>query len=266
MKGTLRSVALGAALCLATLSLFPAPVAAQFFAFGQNKIQYRKLDWRVLRGEHVDLYYYPAEAELAPAALAYAEASYDTLAVQFGHDVAARIPLIVYASHTDFEQTNILPFTPPEGLLGVTDFLKRRVSLPFRGNFAEFRHTLRHEMVHVFQLDLATESYNQAPRASRFNLPLWWTRGAGRALVGWAGRAGRDDHARPDAERPAAALKQLTYVTSGIVYPIGGQIHRWLADTYGDWRVAMMYKELNRHDSFESAILAIYGRKLDASE
>ena len=46
-------------------------------------------------------------------------------------------------------------------------------------------------------------------------------------------------------------LKQLTYVTSGIVYPLGGQIHRWLADTYGDWRVAMMYKELNRHDSFE---------------
>ena len=30
----------------------------------------------------------PAEADLAPAALAYAEASYDTLAVQFGHEVA----------------------------------------------------------------------------------------------------------------------------------------------------------------------------------
>ena len=33
-------------------------------------------------------------------------------------------------------------------------------------------------------------------------------------------------------------FKQLTYVTGGIVYPIGGQIHRWLADTYGDWRAA----------------------------
>ena len=124
--------------------LAPTDLAAQFFTFGQNKIQYRKLEWRILRGAHVDLYYYPAEAELAPAALAYAEASYDTLAVQFGHDVAERVPLIVYASHTDFEQTNVLPFTPPEGLLGATDFLKRRVSLPFRGNFSEFRHTIRH--------------------------------------------------------------------------------------------------------------------------
>jgi hypothetical protein len=92
----------------------PPELSGQFFSFGQNKIQYRKLDWRILRGPHVDLYYYPVEAELAPAALAYAEASYDTLAVQFSHDVAKRIPLVVYASHTDFQQTNILPFTPPE--------------------------------------------------------------------------------------------------------------------------------------------------------
>ncbi|MGH7515677.1 MAG: hypothetical protein ACREOQ_22495, partial [Gemmatimonadales bacterium] len=58
-------------------------------------------------------------------------------------------------------------------------------------------------------------------------------------------------------------LRQLAYTTSAIVYPIGGQIHRWLADTYGDWRVAQMYKELNRHESFEAAILAVYGRTLD---
>ena len=188
-------------------ALLAVPARAQFFSFGQNKIQYRKLDWRMMKGPHVDLYYYSAEADLAPAALAYAEASYDTLSVQFGHTVPSRIPLIVYASHTDFEQTNILPFTPPEGLLGATDFLKRRVALPFRGNFAEFRHTMRHEMVHVFQLDMLVESYNLAPRARRYNFPLWWTEGTGGALVGGAGRARRDGHARPHAERPAAAVQ-----------------------------------------------------------
>jgi hypothetical protein len=245
------------------LAFGAAPAGAQFFAFGQNKIQYRKLDWRILKGEHVDLYYYPAEAELAPATLAYAEASYDTLAVQFGHDVARRIPLILYASHTDFEQTNVLPFTPPEGLLGATDFLKRRVSLPFRGNFAEFRHTLRHELVHVFQLDLMSESYNQAPRASRFNFPLWWTEGLAELWSG--GQDARDEMVLRDLTLSGRLpeLKQLTYVTSGIVYPIGGQIHRWLADTYGDWRVAVMYKELNRHESFEAALQAVYGRTME---
>jgi hypothetical protein len=239
------------------------PAHAQFFAFGQNKIQYRKLDWRVLRGAHVDLYYYPAEAELAPAALAYAELSYDTLAIQFGHEIGARIPLIVYASHTDFEQTNILPFTPPEGLLGATDFLKRRVALPFRGNFAEFRHTIRHEMVHVFQLDLQSDSYFEAPRVSRFGFPLWWTEGLAELWSG--GQDARDEMVMRDLTLTGRlpSFKQLTYVTSAIVYPIGGQIHRWLADTYGDWRIALLYQELNRHDNFEAAVLAVYGRTLD---
>lgn len=252
-----------AAAAIALGAAAPAGLAAQFFSFGQNKIQYRKLDWRILRGPHVDLYYYPAEADLAPAALAYAEASYDTLAVQFGHDVAERIPLVVYASHTDFEQTNILPFTPPEGLLGATDFLKRRVSLPFRGSFAEFRHTLRHELVHVFQLDLLGEAYLQAPRHSRFNFPLWWTEGL--AELWSSGQDARDEMVLRDLTLSGRLppLRQLTWVTSGIVYPLGGQVHRWLADVYGDWRVATMYKEQNRHDTFEAAVHAVYGRSLD---
>jgi hypothetical protein len=245
------------------LSIFSLPAEAQFFAFGQNKVQYRRLDWRVTRGPHIDLYYYPAEADLVPAALAYAEASYDTLSLQFGHAVGARIPLIVYASHTDFEQTNILPFTPPEGLLGATDFLKRRVSLPFRGNFAEFRHTLRHEMVHVFQLDMQSESYYQAPRARRFGFPLWWSEGLAELWSG--GEDARDYMVLRDLTLSGKLpqFKQLTYFTGGIVYPIGGKIHRWLADTYGDWRAALMYKELNQHDNFEEAIRAVYGRSLD---
>ena len=258
-----RRMALGCGFVLSALSVLSAPLDAQFFAFGQNKIQYRKLDWRIMRGPHVDLYYYPAEAELAPAALAYAEASYDTLAVQFGHDVAARVPLIVYASHTDFEQTNILPFTPPEGLLGATDFLKRRVALPFRGNFAEFRHTLRHEMVHVFQLDLQSESYYQAPRSRRFAFPLWWSEGLAEL---WSGGEDARDYMilrELTLSGRLPQLKQLSYVTGGIVYPLGGRIHRWLANRYGDWRVALMYKELNRHNTFEDAIFAVYGRSLD---
>jgi hypothetical protein len=248
---------------LTALTAFTAPAHAQFFAFGQNKVQYRRLDWKIIRGPHVDLYYYPAEAELAPAALAYAEASYDTLSIQFGHEVAARIPLIVYASHTDFEQTNILPFTPPEGLLGVTDFLKRRVALPFRGNFSEFRHTLRHELVHAFQLDLQAESYYLAPRSARFAFPLWWTEGLAELWSG--GEDARDLMVLRDITLSGRLpqLRQLTYVAGGIVYPLGGRIHRWLADTYGDWRVALIYKELNRYDTFEDAVLAIYGRTLN---
>ena len=174
----------------------------------------------------------------------------------------ARIPLIVYASHVDFEQTNILPFVPPEGLLGATDFLKRRVTMPFRGNLAEFRHTLRHELVHVFQLSLIAESYNASPRGSRPVLPLWWTEGLAELWSG--GEDARDEMILRDLTLSGRlpSIGQLEYVTSFVVYPLGGRIHRWLADTYGDWRVALLYRELSRHESFEAAIQAIYGREL----
>lgn len=245
------------------LSLFLAPpAAAQFIQLNENKVQYRQLDWQVLKGPRVDVYYYPAEARLAPVALAYAEETYDVLSLKFGHTVTERVPIIVYASHSDFEQTNILPFTPPEGLLGATDFLKRRVTLPFRGNMAEFRHTLRHEMVHVFQISLLYDRYVRSPRSAQMPLPLWWTEGL--AELWSAGEDARDQMILRDLVLSGRLprLQDISYVTGGIVYPLGGRIHRWLADTYGDWRIAEFYRELWRYESFEDAIQGTYGRSL----
>ncbi len=246
-----------------TLAIAAAtPAEAQFYYLNQNKIHYRRLDWQVLKGPRVDVYYYPSEATLAPVALAYAEESYDALALKFGHTVTTRIPLIIYASHTDFEQTNVLPFTPPEGLLGVTDFLKRRVTLPFRGNLAEFRHTLRHEMVHVFQLSLLADRFERSPQAAGVPLPLWFTEGLAELWSG--GEDARDEMIIRDLviSGRLPPIEQLAWVTSGIVYPLGGRIHRWMAEHYGDWRVAQLYRELWRYDSFEAAVEAIYGRTL----
>jgi hypothetical protein len=240
----------------------PAAAQAQFFEFGQNKIQYRTFAWRTLQGPHVDLYYYPEEAQLAATALQWAEASYDTLALRFGHEVAARIPLVIYASHVDFEQTNILPFVPPEGLLGATDFMKRRVTMPFRGNLAEFRNTLRHEMVHVFQFSMIGDAYYQAPRAPQFSIPLWWTEGLAEYWSG--GQDARDEMMLRDLTYSGRlpSFGQLKFYTGFLVYPLGGRIHQWLADTYGAWRVALLYRELNHFASFEDAIAGIYGRSL----
>jgi WD40-like Beta Propeller Repeat len=247
---------------LLTLTLPLRTAAAQYFLLSENKVQYRQLHWQVLHGTRVDVYYYPEEAELAPVALAYAEETYDVLSPKFGHAVTSRIPLIIYASHSDFEQTNILPFTPPEGLLGVTDYLKRRVTLPFRGNMAEFRHTLRHEMVHVFQISCLYDRYERSPRASQIAVPLWWTEGL--AEYWSAGEDARDEMILRDLVLGGRLprLQDLTYVAGGIVYPLGGRIHRWLGDTYGDWRVATFYRELWRYESFEQAIEGVYGRSL----
>jgi hypothetical protein len=239
------------------------PGSAQYGYFGQNKIQYRRFDWRVLRGEHVDLYYYPEEEELGRVALAYAEESYDSLERRFIHAVTRRIPLIVYASHTDFEQTNILPFIPPEGLLGVTEFLKRRVALPFRGSYAEFRHTLRHELVHVFQLSLTSQTFSRYPRFRQTGLPLWWTEGLAEFFS--AGEDSRDEMVLRDMTIAGRlpGLPDLTYAYGGLVYPVGGSIHRFLADRYGEWRILELYNDVWKYGSFDAALAGVYGRTID---
>src|SRR6058998_2508342 len=197
--------------CAIALALAFAPsLSAQYGYFGQNKIQYRRFDWHMLRGEHVDLYYYPEEEELGRVALAYAEASFEVLQQRFNHHVSRRIPLIIYASHTDFEQTNVLPFVPPEGLLGVTEFLKQRVALPFTGSYFDFRHTLRHELVHVFKLSLTTQAFARYPRVRHVDPPLWWTEGLAEYFS--AGEDSRDEMILRDltVSGRLPALRELT--------------------------------------------------------
>src|SRR2546429_1844372 len=223
----IRAAALACVIALAIV--LPSSLPAQFGYFGQNKIQYRRFDWRVLRGEHVDLYYYPEEEELGRVALAYAEESYDSLERRFNHAVTRRIPLIVYASHSDFEQTNVLPFIPPEGLVGVTEFLKRRVALPFRGSYGEFRHTIRHELVHVFQLSITTEVFGRYPRIRQVGMPLWWTEGLAEFFS--AGEDTRDEMVLRDMTIAGRlpSLRDLAYAYGGPVFPGGGRLPPFLA-------------------------------------
>lgn len=247
-----------AALALTSGALLPASAAAQH-GFGQNKVQYRAFEWHVLRGGHVDVYYYPAEEQVARLALVYGEESFDYLARRLGHEPRARVPLIVYASHSDFEQTNVLPFVPPEGVLGVTESLKRRVTLPFRGSYAEFRHTLRHELVHVFQLSLLQQQRDLRPRARRVAIPLWWSEGLAEYLS--SPQDSRDEMVVRDLTLGGRlpSLDELGASTSPLVYPLGGELHRFLGERYGDWRAAALYADVSRYASFDEALAAVYG-------
>ncbi len=252
--------------CCLWLTFAAPPARAQIDYFGQNKVHYRNFQWRVLRGAHVDLYYYAEESELARAALEAAERTVRELEWKFGHTPTARIPLIVYASHAHFEQTNLVPFVPPEGLLGVTEFLRRRVTLPFNGNYAQFRHTLQHELVHAFQLSLLAETYRRHPRGRRPRIPLWWSEGLAELWSG--GEDTRDDMLLRELTIAGRlpTLEQLTYTVSGVVYPLGGAIHRWLAERFGEWRVAVFYRDLWKYRTFAEALEDVYGVPLDEIE
>ena len=98
---------LGAALAVTLLSLVPQDAEGQYF--GRNKVQYDKFDFKVLRTDHFDIHYYPEEGEAIEDLARMSERWYERFARAFQHEFEGRKPLIIYADHPDFQQTNISP-------------------------------------------------------------------------------------------------------------------------------------------------------------
>src|SRR5512139_2551035 len=172
MPTSQRSIA--CLLCFVTLCV-SSPAWAQYF--GQNKIQYRNFDFQVLKTEHFDIYFYPREQEGAALAARMAERWYSRLRSLLDHELRGRQPLILYASHVDFEQTNVIGGVLGEGTGGVTEALQRRIVLPLAGPLAETDHVIGHELVHAFQFDMTTRPDAPPGRTGANNLPLWFVEG-----------------------------------------------------------------------------------------
>ena len=139
---------------LVAIAAATAPLNAEAQYFGRNKVQYQTFDFRVMSTQHYDLHYYPAESLATADAARMAERWYTRLSGIMRQNFNKK-PLVFYADHPDFEQTNVIGGFIDQSTGGVTESLRDRVIMPFTGVYAENDHVLGHEMVHVFQYDIA---------------------------------------------------------------------------------------------------------------
>ncbi len=150
---------------------------AQFYYFGRNKVQYQRFEWKVLRTEHFNIYYYGEFEEIAEIGASYAEDAYDELKVKFDNLITRPIPLIFYNTSLHFQQTNTTPGLVPDAVGGFFEFLKGRVVIPYTGSIHDFKHVIRHELVHVFMTTKVLHILSDHRlTADRFP-PLWFTEG-----------------------------------------------------------------------------------------
>ena len=154
----------------------PGLLPAQYF--GRNKVQYTKFDFKVIQTEHFDVYFYERERVAAMDAARMAERSYARLSKVLNHEFRERKPIIIYASHADFTQTNATE-VGGEGTGGVTDFARNRAVMPFTGSYADFEHVLQHEMAHQFQYDIWSRGRAGAGISTLIAIapPLWFAEG-----------------------------------------------------------------------------------------
>ncbi len=144
--------------------------------FGRNKVQWEHFDFKVLKTEHFDIYYYDREADVVNDVGRQAERWYTRLSRTFNHTFT-RKPIVLYANSADFQQTTTTPELLGEGTGGFTDPFMNRVVLPLTGDYAENDHVIGHELVHVFQFDIASSITNSRRRFNLEMMPLWIVEG-----------------------------------------------------------------------------------------
>ncbi|HEU4557244.1 MAG TPA: hypothetical protein VFS20_05320 [Longimicrobium sp.] len=261
-----RFARLAAAAAVAAAALAgPQTLSAQYF--GQNKVQYRTFDFRVLRTPHFDLYFYPEEEAATRDAARMSERWYARLSRILDHEFEARQPVVLYASHPEFQQTSTLQGEIGEGTGGVTEAFKQRVILPFAGAYAETDHVLGHELVHAFQYDIT--GFGRAgggleAAAARFNVPLWFTEGMAEYLS-----IGPVDPNTSMWLRDAALTNtlpneaQLAYDPRFFPYRWGQALWAYIGGRWGDAAIGQILKQVGQGVPYPDAFERILNSDLD---
>ncbi len=203
------------------LTIFCSTTLGQYYSFGRNKVQYEKFDWKVLRTKHFNIYYYGEMEHIASIGAKIAEETYDEYKVRFDYLVPRRIPLIFYNTSNQFEQTNTTPGLIPEGVGGFFEYVKGRVVIPNTGSLTEFRHVIRHELVHVFMTLKLLRIFRDHRLPAEYFPPLWYTEGLAEYIS-----------VKPDAQ---AKMVMRDAIINGYFYN--------LANIYKIEGTFLMYKE-----------------------
>ena len=251
-----------AALALVGMALVDArPVDAQYF--GRNKVQYEEFDWRILKTDHFDLYFYPAESLKVADAGRQSERWYQRLSDIFRHQFD-RKSLVFYADHPDFQQTNVISSPLSEGTGGVTEGMRTRVIMPWTGVYDDDEHVLGHELVHVFQYNIAETAPGQGGIARLGVLPLWLVEGMAEYFS-----LGRNDALTAMWMRDAVmrdafpTIKQLTTDPRFFPYRYGQALWAYIGGRWGDRAVVDVYRTALR-TGWDQALIRSLGLSSDS--
>lgn len=233
--------------------------------FGKNKIQYKDFDWKHIKTPHFTIYYYQGEEELAKFAAQVAEDSYYQLKEDLSHTFRKRMPLIIYNSHNDFEQTNVTTSLIEESVGGFTEIFKNRMVVPFEGSYERFRHVINHELVHVFQFDILFGSRLGSVMQSEFmmSVPLWVMEGLAEfESLNWDSET--ESYLRDAViNNRLIPIQTLNYVYGYAVYKEGQSIYKFISETYGRKKMGELFHTLKQKKDLEKALKSTIGLSID---
>ena len=237
---------------------------AQYYRFGQNRVQYQEQDWKFIQTAHFDVFFYTDGGELDQFTATAAESAYEQVSDLFRHRISKRIPILIYASPSDFGVTRIvdLPFAT-EAVGGLTESFKNRIALPFSGNYKEFRDVLHHEIVHAVLNDMLYGGTVQSLIRSNISirLPGWFDEGlAEYASTGWDSES--DAYIRDTVL--SGSLASISELEGFDAYKGGQSVWDYIATQYGLQKIAEILAIVKATRSVETAFSEATGLSVAA--
>ncbi|MEX1128928.1 MAG: hypothetical protein WEB50_10210, partial [Vicinamibacterales bacterium] len=147
--------------------------------FGKNRIRYDDFKWKIYTTDHYEIYYYPELETHLERIASYAESAYQQVSADLKHDLAFRVPMVLYKTQSEFQQQNIEPMELPEGVLAFAEPYRDRMVLPIDEPSDSLYRLITHELTHIFEFDIIPRSL------LRRGLPLWVDEGLSDHMTGY---------------------------------------------------------------------------------
>ena len=261
MKKYLLNIILTLSILLIYVLAGYSPAQAQFVDFGRNKVQYSDFKWNTLSTEHFTVYYYEGSKDLAEQGAYFAEESYGILQQKFKHSLNGKVPIIFYSSPLHFKQTNTTPGFVPDGVGGFFEFIKGRVVIPFEGSLGQFKHVIRHELVHVFMTSKLISEQKMHGQVGDKDAPLWFTEGLAEY---WSSEWDtQSDMALKDAvlHKYIVGLDNWEKLYgSYLMYKMGQKALEYTAKKYGEEKILELMDNFYLYDDFSQVLKTTIGK------
>src|SRR4029078_6706460 len=135
--------------------------------FGKNNIHYDTFNWEIYTTDHFEIYYYPEMKQHLERVASYAESAYQQISADLKKELPHKIQLILFKTHSEFEQENIDPSAGQEGGGAFAEPARQRMVMHIDSPPYLLYGLIVHELTHKFQFDIIPQSL------VRRNYPLW---------------------------------------------------------------------------------------------
>ncbi len=139
--------------------------------FGKNNIHYDNFDWHIYTTDHFEIYYYTDLEKHLERVAGYAEGAYQQVSSDLKHDLSFKVPLILFKTHSEFEQQNVIPGAAQEGVGAFAEPFRDRMLLPIDDPPDRLYGLIAHELTHIFEFDIIPQGL------IRRSVPLWVNEG-----------------------------------------------------------------------------------------